>query len=152
NNKIPQRLGGRIHTIYNSGEFLLDSEVSNLSSDNLYYLSVLTPSFNYEHTLVDLNTDSETNNIRRSHVQKRTISPDAFSSILGEDGATRSKITLDLAASIDVTNYSFTGNPVWILEGYGINHQYYNTAQDFRVLSAEEYEDNKYNISAIQYA
>lgn len=152
NNRTIDYWGGRVHTVYDSGHFLLDREITGLESSNLYYLSLLTPTFNYDVSQVDVVSSANEPNIRRKSIQKTAFGLSHVSGATGIDGVVRTDLQLPIGARFDVTNYTLTGNPVWMIEGSGISNKFYDQWDYYRVLRIEEQNQNKFAISAIQYA
>ncbi len=149
NHRTTQRFGGRVYRIYDSSHLLLDGQVTGLSTNSLYYFSLVTPTFNYEPSLVNLSDSSESDQIRNSQVQKRTFLGSQVTPVTGDDGMIRSDITF--SAPFDVANYVLTGSPVWTVEGSGISNSFSNQWNYYRVLRTEEQGQNRFAVSAIQY-
>lgn len=149
-NRKAQRLGGRTSRLYNESRILLDSEVTGLTTDSLYYFSLLTPTYTYEPSLVTFDNSADSTEVRKSHLQRLTFLGSAASGITGDDNVVRTEITFP--SSFDSTNFYFSGNPVWLIEGSGVNDKYFNQWEYFRVINIDEKDDNKFEISALQYA
>lgn len=149
-NRKTQRFGGRTHTLYNPQRLLLDSEIVGVVSTDLYYFSLLTPTYYYEPTQVTLDSSADSTEIRRPQFQTKAILGSTISTVVdSNDGTRRSEI--NLTDAFDQTNYVFTGNPVWILEGSGVSNPYSNQWEYYRVLRSEELDEYKFSIHALQY-
>ena len=149
NNRTEKFWGGRIYTIYNENRFLLDRQLTDIQSNELYFFSVGTPSFNYDVSQVDIGTTANYDNIRRSHIQTLTVNNNHLLDVVGDDGITRTEI--NISPGLNKTDYMLTGNPIWALQASGTTSKYANQWQFFRVLRIEEQEQNKYAVSALQY-
>lgn len=150
NNRKPARLGGRVDTISSSGLLLLDSYITGLNPSSLYYFSLLTPTFNYDPSVVQLsNSDQAFSGFRNNWNQQRTFIGSRASGITGVDGVVRTSITFSPA--FDSNNYVLSGNPIWMIEGSGINDTYSNQWEYYRTLQVIEQDTNKFNITALQY-
>lgn len=148
NNRTSQRFGGRVYRIYDDDHLLLDSAITGLQSSQLYFISLLTPSYNYDVSQVEIGTTANSSDIRRSQIQKKTFLGSQVSLVTGSDGAVRTNITF--SSPFDTTNYLLTGHPIWTIEGSGVG-SFTNQWEYYRVLRVEEQEPNRFGVSAIQF-
>lgn len=149
-NKKVQRLGGRLSDIVStnsSSVFTLDSKVTGFNDNTTYKLSVLTPSYYYDPSLVTgLNSD-DFSDIRRSQLQYVTFNTSNVTTISG-----KSKITV--SQPLDTTNYNISGSYVWMIEATGSNiygNISANEWETYRVIDVKETEPNTYEIHGLSY-
>ena len=150
-NRKEKSLGGRVYQLTNPSSIILDRQLSLSNSANLIYnLTLATPSYSYDTTQVDVSSSSNSSNIRRPFLQKRGLLYSAFSDITGSDGKVRTQVTL--ADPFNQTDYIFTGNPSWMIEGSGLSNPISNQFNYFRAIGIQEIETHKFAVSAIQFA
>ena len=150
-NKKTQRLGGRVYQILDSSLIVLDDELFLSTDASLNYtFSLMTPSYAYDPAQVNLTSSSQTTDIRRSHLQSKTITLSNITTSAYDDGKRRSAINITLDP-FNTTLYSLTGCPIWLLEGVETTNPQYNQWEYYRALRVEEKDENKFNIAAIQY-
>ena len=160
-NRNVRRRGGRLSNFNSTAKTLtLDSALSGVNSSSKYFISILTPSFFYDTSIVDLNNSSDIANIRRSHVQNFYLEG---SNITVGENSTVVNLTPNFPST---ANYSLLTGAIWTisLSGNEQGNPFPSAGTDFsdldelssrnetfRVLSIEESETNKYKVSAIEY-
>jgi len=144
-----ERYGGRTSIIYHSSGILLDAHVPNLVNDSIYNFHLLTPTFSYNPSGVNDLTSADFDNIRRNQIQFMYFSGAAASGITGADKIVRTQISF--SGGFDVTNYHYSGNLVWMIEGSGANNPLYNQFKDFKIIKLEERDSLKINVTALEY-
>lgn len=148
-----RRYGGRTKLITNTATdstIRLDDNITGLVNTNTYTLSLSTPTFNYDTSLVsgDLTSD-DFSNIRRSQFQQKNFLGSVASGVTGEDSGVYTQITITPGFSTGA--YLFSGNPVWTMELSGvadIDNTYFET---YRAIKIEEKEGYKFAINGLQY-
>lgn len=150
-NRKVNRFGGRTLYINNNATgalVQLDDYVSGFNNATTYTLSLLTPTYNYDNSIVSGFSSDDIPNIRRPQVQKINFLGSQTTTISG-------KTEVALTNPLDTGSYVCSGNIVWMIEasGDGIDAQISSNQYDyFRAIRINEKEDNKYEISAVQYA
>lgn len=150
-NRKKNRYGGRLFNINhqnNAFELTLDGAALPFKPDMVYNLSLLTPTFNYDTSQVNLTDSSDSSNIRRSMVQKVSFYGNAVTS-----GDGMSTISIP-DTKLDSTNYLLSGQLVWAIEASGQNNDenFENQWEYYRAIRIEEKDDNKFAIAGIQYS
>jgi putative tail protein len=154
-NKKIVRYAGRtnnIRLVPESGktQITLDDNITLI--DNVQYnLSLLTPTFNYDPSLVSGLDNLDYNNIRRNSIQSGRF---GLTDIISENN--KSIVTLNNL--LDKNLYNLTGQLVWAIELTGsINtisesNKFIDENTDYyRTLNIEEKDINEYNIAGINY-
>lgn len=169
-NRKTKRMGGRttyidIDEVNNQITFTLDSEIilppdpDPLIEEKPHYnFCLLTPSFNYDVTLNNDLSSSDTQSIRKVFIQSGLFTSDQVIPTSDEFG-NYSKIYFPISSpSFNVTDYSFTGNPVWTIGMTGeittLNQTNSFVDKNFdyyRTLKISEKDDYKYEVVGLQY-
>lgn len=157
-NKRSPRLGGRIYnSVSTSSQSIvtLDDKISGLNPSSIYNFSLLTPTYNYDPSLVEIDNTTETPLIRNSQIQTLTFSGAQVSGILCNDSGVRSSITFN--NGFDTGNYQVSGHLIWSIELSGAVASDFNTLgannyDYFRLIRILEKDTNKYEIAGVQYA
>lgn len=154
-NRKLQRLCGRTLQIDNfntSARVVLDNQIT-LQTGTVYNFSLLAAKSYYEPSLISDLTSNDKNSIRPSLIYKQS-----FTGINGTGVDENNKSVLYFPQSFENFNAEYAPNAVWTLElNNGSFNQtqlrtYLNSGIDYyRVLSNEEEDSLKYNISALQY-
>lgn len=148
--KNGNRLGGRLSNIVctnSNTSILLDSEISGLNSSSQYKLSLLTPSYYYDPSLVTGLTTNDTNNIKRSQIQYLTFNTTNVATVSG-------KSQININQSLDFTGYHVSGNYIWMVEATGnnvIGDIKSNEWETYRIINIREQESNIFEIAGLQY-
>lgn len=148
-NRRGTRYGGRTYQIHNASTITLDSELPSLTSDNLYYFRLVTPTWNYDPLLTSSLLASDISGIRKSHIQVQTFRGNQAESLLGSDDVWRTKITF--SDPFDSANHSLSGQLIWAVDSSGVNDIAYDITDQYRVVNIQEKEPHKYSIYAIEY-
>lgn len=150
NNKKANRLGGRISNIVatnTSTDIVLDSEITGLNSNTTYKLSLLTPTFYYDTSLVSGITSEDIPNLRRPQIQSFTFNT-TNTSISGN------KTRIISNSILDATGYHVSGKNIWLIEATGDN-VFGDIGADewetYRVINIKESEEHIYEIQGLQY-
>ena len=155
-----KRYGGRTWNIQNyqgSGIVTLDSEITGFSSSQRYNFSLLTPTYNYDPTLVTLSNEADIAGIRRNSVQVLQFSGLNASIISGRSQINFLTGDFGTGNVFNTGEYVVSGNLIWTIEPTGtINtdseikanqYNYYRTI----AIKEKENEPQKYQVSALQY-
>ncbi len=157
-NRKSSRFAGRTYRIDNyltSGQITLDDKIT-LETGTFYNLSVLTPGYFYDTSLVSGLTSNDFSGIRNTQIQNFT-----FTGIQANTGVNGNgeRTTINIFEPFNTGDYSFTGNLVWSVElKSGIRNQndsfnFSDTNFDYyRAIKIEEKDDNKFAIVGLQYA
>jgi hypothetical protein len=157
-----KRHGGRVNSMtINSptgaaSTIKLDMEVTGFVSNQLYSLSLLTPSYFYDPSnITDLNS-SDISNIRRGQVQIITFS--------GADAPTVDNLTqisiktgnvFGTGNVVNYWDYLVTGNPIWTLQATGslnaLSDIKDNEFNYYRAIRIEERDGAMYNVAGLEY-
>lgn len=155
-NRRETRLGGRTTNIshnVNYSTVTLDSNITNFENTKNYQFSLLTPSYFYDSSLVNITGSSQISKIRKNQIQILDFIGQEASGIIGPDGKTKTQITFD--TSFNTGDYNVSGNLIWTIEGDGTYNLNTNpTAEQYdyyRILKIEEKEPHKYSVMGIQY-
>lgn len=149
-NRNNQRLGGRLYNIVStpsSTALTLDSEITGLNASTTYKLSLLTPTYYYDSSLVTGLNSSDISGIKRSHLQSLTFDTSNTSTISG-------RTYISTSQTLDNTNYYVSGNPIWLIEATGNNYIgniSNNEWETYRVLNIKETESNIFEIQGLEY-
>lgn len=148
-NRKKYKHSGRARSI-SASSITLDAKYSYAYPAGNYIFKVITPTYNYDPAVVDNLTSSETDDIRRSFIQERTISQAAITQ--NADGY----MVITLSTPLDTINYNLIDNAVWSLEmdpSQTIDTTaFINEDKDYyRVIRVEEKEGYMYDVAAIQY-
>lgn len=160
-NRNVRRRGGRLSNFDASAKTLtLDSALSGINASKKYFISLLTPSYFYDTSVVELNNSNDVADIRRGHVQNFYL--EAGKITVGE-----SSTTVNLSPDFpDISNYALLTGAVWTLSVSGNEQgkafprigsdfsdleELSSKNETFRILSVEESETNKYKVSAMEY-
>lgn len=149
-NRNTQRLGGRLYNIVSTPSLTnltLDSEITGFNSNTTYKLSLLTPTYYYDSSLVDGLDSNDVSGIKRSHLQSLTFNTSNVSTISG-------RTYISTSQTLDSNNYQVSGNPVWLIEATGST--IYGNISDtewetYRVLNIKEIESNIFEIQGLEY-
>jgi predicted phage tail protein len=167
-NRTVKRYGGRTFSINTLGtEIILDTIVPLLAGGATYELTIMTPTFQYDTTIVEQEDGSGNSginstdipNIRRSQLQTKSFSGVSHLQITGSDGITRTKLLLP--TSLDIDNYDTKGQRgngggiVWMIQPTGQTatqtEENEKKLEKYRILNVEEKEDNRYVITSLEY-
>ena len=151
-----RRLGGRIFNLINSvslneSSLTLDSKIL-FSGEVNYNLSLITPTYNLDSSLITTGTvggmsSNEISGIRRPHIQKKVFTNNDVSYVTGEDGEARTKIAF--TSSFDQANYLISGRNVFSITSTGEIDS--NPPKAFRIINIKEDKTNEYSISAMEF-
>ena len=160
-NRHESRYGGRLEEAIQFGtktRLTLDSYITGFVPANYYKISVLTPTYTYDPSIVSDLDSADVNNVRRSSLQTRTFLGSYASGITGLDSGVRTDISFlnepgGFNEGFNVTDYDISGRYVWMIENSGNSTDIASNVWDYwRALRIEEQEDGvKYSISAIEY-
>jgi hypothetical protein len=160
-NRNIRRRGGRLSDFNSTSKTVtLDSNLPGIDASKKYFLSILTPSFFYDTSIVDLSSSNDTQNIRRGQVQNFYLEGSQIS--VGDNST-----VINLNPQFpDTTSYSLLTGAIWTLSVSGNEqgkafpsagtdfsdlNELSSRNETFRVLSVEESESNKYKVSAIEF-
>ena len=151
-NRRATRKGGRTKQITHSGDYSivrLDDYVSGLTPSQQYSFSLLTPTYNYDPSLVsgDL-TSADVSSIRRRQIQVQSFLGASGTVVTGTDSGVYTEIVFPKFSTGD---YLVSGNLVWTLDASGISESEKPIYDYYRALRIEEKENNRYVIAGIQY-
>lgn len=146
--KHGERLGGRISNIVcnpSTTDITLDNLVT-IQNNTDYKLSILTPSFFYEPSLITDLVPTDVTGIHRAHLQTLTFTSSNLSTI-------DNKSRLVINQGLNVTDYNVSGNNVWTIEPYNstLTNIPSGRLEKYRVINIIEAEQNKYGVEAIEY-
>lgn len=160
-NRNIRRRGGRLSNFDSTAKTVtLDSSLPSIDTSKKYFLSLLTPSFFYDTSIVDLNNSSDIPNIRRKQVQNFYLEGSQIS--VGENSTV---VTLNPQFP-DTSSYSLLTGAIWTISLSGNEqgkafpsagtdftdlNELASRNETFRVLSIEESESNKYKVSAVEF-
>lgn len=149
-NRKAHRLGGRVRDLslsVGNSNITLDSELPTLDSSATYKLSLLTPTYYYDSSIVTGLNSSDTTGIRNSQIQTITFNSNNVTNISG-----RSNINVN--QGLDYTNYNVPRNAIWLVEASG-NVSIGNISSDewdtYRVVNIKEEDAYKYSIEGLKY-
>ena len=170
------RNGGRTFKIDQSNsntsgtyaEITLDSTIDvyregdhNASTSQMYKLTMLTPTYNFDPYNVKGLNSNDTNEVRKSQIQELNFLGNQVTDVT-ENGVTRSKITFSGGWSFSLNNTNVTENQtVWSIEptggtalknSQGISIDADDIGEKFRVINVKEEKRNRYSISALEYS
>ena len=160
-NRNVRRRGGRLIAFDGANKTLtLDSPLHDADLSKKYFISVVTPSFFYDTSMVDLQTSNDTQNVRRRQVQDFYFNGSQIST-----GENYSTINLNPAYP-DLINHSLLPGAIWTLSVSGNEQgkpfpregsdfsdlkELSSKNETFRILSVEESEPNMYKVAGIEY-
>ena len=150
-NRYANRLGGRATSVVcspSSTSIILDAALSGLNAADNYKISILTPTYFYDSSLVSGLNSNDIPDIKRPQLQYLSFNNSNTS--LTSDGLTR----ISVNSPIDFTNYHVSGNPVWMIEASGNNivGDISNKIWDsYRVINIKEIASNIYEINGLEY-
>lgn len=165
-NRYGKRYGGKITDIGNSGSsayVTLDSKI-NFSGDINYIFNLLTPTFNFETSLITTGIATTGNNIfvstglsgglsshfisgiRKPHLQNKTFTSTNVVTVTGYDNLEKTRINFN--SNFNETGFSVSGiYPFYIYSndtGDLIDNKLY------RIINIKEDDRNEYSISALE--
>mgnify|MGYP001562752550 CR=1 FL=1 len=149
-NRNLNRLGGRVTNIVctpSTTSITLDAPISGLNNSDNYQISLLTPTYFYDSSLVSGLNSNDIPDIRRPQVQSLDFQNSNTS--LTSNGYTN----ISVNKSINFTGYYVSGNPIWMIEASGssigeITNQEWDT---YRVINIKETASNIYEINGLEY-
>jgi len=165
-NRYAKRLGGKTFEIINSessASVILDSVVP-LSGNTTYNFTLVTPTYNFDSTIITSRIASTGNNIfvssgesgglsshfasgiRKPHLQSKTFAVNNTSIVTGFDGTERTKIIFN--SKFDQTDHTVSGiNPFFISSnstGDPID------VRQYRIIAIKEENKNEFAINCLQ--
>lgn len=149
-NRKTQRLGGRLTNIIaspTSTSLTLDSEITGLDVNTTYKLSLLTPTYYYDPSLVTGLTSADASNIRRSQIQYFTFNSSNTSTISG-------LTNININQTGDYINYNVSGNNIWLIEATGASiygNIKANEWDTYRIINIKENESHIYEVDGLEY-
>jgi hypothetical protein len=149
-NRSTKRLGGRTTSVVSSPtstSLVLDSQITGLDPNTTYKLSLLTPTYYYDTSLVSGLDSSDIPNIRRSPLQSFTFNSSNLVNINGI-------ANINVNTGIDCTGYNVSGNNVWLIEatGSGVFGNIKNDEwETYRIINIREADANTYEIHGLEY-
>ena len=150
-NKNINRLGGRVTNIVcspTSTSISLDSAISGIAPNTNYKISLLTPTFYYDPSLVTGLDSNDVDNIRRSQIQSLNFT----SNNISLNSSLNTNILIN--QPINYTDYYVSGHPVWLIEASGNNvagNISTNEWRTYKTVNIKENESNIYEIHGIEY-
>jgi hypothetical protein len=170
-NKYTKRYGGRTisiqptmisyHDYVVGGTEIKFDQKLNLTQNGTYKITLLTPTYQYDTSLVDQSTGAvddvgtidsrDYSDIRRSHLQSFEFVESEVST--GSDGF--SVLTKYEGGLLNTTDYEIPDHMVWMIEPTGSTASLQGEAskkiKDFKVLNISEKEPNIYSVYALEY-
>lgn len=153
-NRKSQRLGGRLSNIIatsSSTNLTLDSQLPILDNTTTYKLSLLTPTYYYDSAIVNGLDSSDVSGVRHSQLQYLTFNS---SNVTNVSGRSNLSIPVTINNSLDYTNYSISGNNIWLIEATGtpiIGNIQNKEWDNYRVINVKETDSHVYEIEGLQY-
>ncbi len=151
-NQQTQRQAGRTYQIVTNptGALItLDSQITGFNPLTTYGFTLITPTYNYDSTLVQLTGSNEIPSIRNVQTQNFQFLGSQAGIITGNDNIARTQI--NLTTPLDTQNYIVQGNPVYAIESSGVMDSMSNQSVLYRAIKIEEKDDNKFDITALEY-
>lgn len=142
------RYGGRISEITCSPtatDITLDDEIS-LAANASYKLSILTPSYVYDSSIVNGLNSLDATGINRQRIQTLDFT-------IANSSVYNNKTKLSIPSPLNVVDYNVSGNNIWTIDSANANPYYPESGKldYYRVLNINETDKNKYQIEALQY-
>lgn len=141
----------RIENFTNSGIVTLDNQIT-LNTGIMYTFSLLTPGYFYDTTQIDNISGVDFSGIRKNMIQKIDFTG------IQSTGLFNSKTLINLDKPFNTTDYTVTGNLIWMVElksgisSYTDYTYHFNSSTDtYRVINVREKDVLKYEVEGLQY-